>query len=136
VKALALLALVVLAAPALAPYDPGRQFPGYPYAPPMRPHLADTAGAWHRPFAYPVRVEDPIERTYAEDRTRRIDSFAHAEPWFLLGSDGLGRDVLSRVLIGARHSPAPPRDTPAAGPTPSSCASPIWSSSSPPSTSC
>jgi len=104
VKLLAVMALVVLAAPALAPYDPGRQFSGYPYAPPMRPHLADAGGAWHAPFAYPVRSEDPIERRYVEDRTRRLDTFASQEPWFLLGSDALGRDVLSRLLAGARLS--------------------------------
>ncbi|HEY2431135.1 MAG TPA: ABC transporter permease subunit [Vicinamibacterales bacterium] len=96
-------ALVVLAGPALAPYDPARGFDGYPYAPPMRPHLVDDDGRWHRPFAYPVRVVDPLERRYAEDRSRRI-GFAAADPWFLLGADGFGRDVLSRLLAGARLS--------------------------------
>lgn len=103
-KLLAVLALLVGIAPALAPYDPGRQFAGYQYAPPMRPHLLDADGAWHRPFAYAVRLEDPIERRYAEDRSIRITSFEEARPWFLLGSDALGRDVLSRLLIGTRLS--------------------------------
>jgi peptide/nickel transport system permease protein len=103
--ALAALALLVVAAPMLAPYDPGRQFPGYQYAPPMRPHLVDDEGAWHRPFAYPIRAVDPIERRYGEDRTRRVTLAAgETEPWFLLGSDALARDVLSRVLAGARLS--------------------------------
>jgi peptide/nickel transport system permease protein len=103
--AFALLALAVLAAPFLAPYDPGRQFPGRQYAPPMRPHLVDDRGAWHRPFAYALRVVDPIERRYAEDRTRRVTMApGEPEPWFLLGSDALGRDVFSRVLVGARQS--------------------------------
>jgi peptide/nickel transport system permease protein len=103
--AFAVLALLVLAAPMLAPYDPGRQFPGYQYAPPMRPHLVDEQGAWHAPFAYPLRAVDPIERRYAEDRSRRVTmAKGEAEPWFLLGSDTLGRDVLSRVLAGARLS--------------------------------
>jgi peptide/nickel transport system permease protein len=100
---LAVLALAVLAGPAIAPYDPARQFDRYPYAPPMRPHVIDALGGWHTPFAYPVRIVDPIERRYAEDRSRRI-GFASPEPWFLLGADGLGRDVLSRVLAGARLS--------------------------------
>lgn len=99
----ALLVAVVLAAPMLAPYDPGRQFTGYQYAPPMRPHVIDDDGVWHRPFAYAVRTVDPIERRYAEDRTRRVTT-ASREPWFLLGSDALGRDVLSRVLVGAQLS--------------------------------
>src|SRR5262245_24926894 len=99
----ALLAAIVSAGPAIAPYDPGRQFSGYPFAPPTRPHVVDDRGAWHLPFAHPVTVVDLIERRYAADRSRRI-SFGSDEPWFLLGSDGLGRDVLSRLLAGARLS--------------------------------
>jgi peptide/nickel transport system permease protein len=103
--AFALLAAFVLVAPYLAPYDPGRQFPGYQFAPPMRPHLVDDRGAWHQPFAHPLRVVDPIERRYAEDRARRVTMAPGGQdPWFLLGSDALGRDVLSRVLVGARLS--------------------------------
>jgi peptide/nickel transport system permease protein len=101
--ALGVLAALVLAGPALAPYDPGRQFDGYPFAPPMRPHLIDDRGGWHLPFAYPVRIVDRLERRYAEDRSRRI-GFASPDPWFLLGADGLGRDVLSRLVAGARLS--------------------------------
>ena len=97
------LAVVALIAPWLAPYKAGRQFSGYPFAPPMRPHLIDDSGGWHPPFAYPVTVVDRLERRYAEDRSRRV-SFASGEPWFLLGSDGLGRDLLSRLLAGARLS--------------------------------
>jgi peptide/nickel transport system permease protein len=103
--AFAVLAFLVLVAPALAPYAPGRVFSGYQYAPPMRPHLVDDRGAWHRPFAYPVHAVDPIERRYVEDRSRIVTMASGGpEPWFLLGSDSLGRDVLSRVLVGARLS--------------------------------
>jgi len=101
--ALAGVAFFVVVAPALAPYDPGRQFAGYPYAPPMRPHLVDDAGRWHAPFAYAVTPVDPLERRYATDRSRRV-TFRSSEPWFLLGSDALGRDVLSRMLWGSRLS--------------------------------
>ncbi len=105
VAAFALLAFAVLVAPSLAPYNPGRMFPGYQYAPPMRPHLVDDRGVWHRPFAHPLRIEDPIERRYTEDRTRRVTMApGEQQPWFLLGSDPLGRDVLSRLLVGARFS--------------------------------
>jgi peptide/nickel transport system permease protein len=97
------LAVAVLAGPALVPYDPARAFDGYPFAPPMRPHLIDDAGRWHAPFAYPVHAVDRLERRYAEDRSRRI-GFGSGEPWFVLGADGLGRDVLSRVTAGARLS--------------------------------
>ncbi|HEX6463694.1 MAG TPA: hypothetical protein VFZ98_04550, partial [Vicinamibacterales bacterium] len=94
---------VAAAAPLLAPYDSGRQFAGYPYAPPMPPHVMDERGTWHTPFAYPISLADPIERRYTEDRSRPI-TLRSDEPWFLLGSDELGRDVLSRVLAGARLS--------------------------------
>jgi peptide/nickel transport system permease protein len=97
------LAALVLAGPWVAPYDPGRLFDDHPYAPPMRPHVIDDRGAWHLPFAYPVTIVDRLERRYVEDRSRRI-TFGSGEPWFLLGSDGLGRDVLSRLLSGARLS--------------------------------
>ena len=100
----AVLALVVLLAPVFAPYDPGRQFSGYEYAPPMRPHVVDAQWGLRAPFAYPVRLVDRIERRYTEDQARRVTSFAGAEPWFLLGSDTFGRDILSRVAIGARLS--------------------------------
>jgi peptide/nickel transport system permease protein len=103
--ALAALALLVFAAPSLAPYGLERQFDNYPFAPPMRPHVIDDQGAWHLPFAYPVRIVDPLERRYVEDRTRRVTlGSGGEEPWFLLGGDALGRDVLSRVIIGARLS--------------------------------
>ena len=104
-----LIALTVLAAciavlPWLAPYDPGRQFAGYAYAPPMRPHVIDAQGRWRMPFAYALRSVDPIERAYAEDRSRPIAFADQRDPWFLLGSDALGRDEWSRLLAGARLS--------------------------------
>ena len=99
-----LLALVVLLAPALAPYDPVRQFSGYEYAPPMRPHVIDAQWGLRTPFAFPIRQVDRIERRYAEDRTRRVTTFAGTDPWFLMGSDPYGRDLLSRLAIGARLS--------------------------------
>lgn len=103
-KLLAAIALFVLAAPAFAPYEPGRQFPGYQYAPPMLPRVVADDGSWHRPFAYALKAEDPIERRYSEERGTRVTGFAGPRPWFLLGSDPLGRDVLSRILAGARLS--------------------------------
>jgi peptide/nickel transport system permease protein len=103
VRLLLAFALVVVLAPLLAPYDPGRQFDGYPFAPPMRPRLLD-GGTMHSPFAYALVPVDLIERRYRADRTRRVDSFSGETPWFLLGSDPLGRDVFSRVMMGARLS--------------------------------
>lgn len=102
--ALAILIACTVLLPWLAPYDAARQFAGHPYAPPMRPHLVDADGRWHLPFAYALRSVDPIERSYVEDRSRRVTFADDREPWFLLGSDALGRDVLSRLLVGARLS--------------------------------
>jgi peptide/nickel transport system permease protein len=110
---LVLIAVIALSAGALAPNDPTRQFPDYEYAPPMRPHVVDDDGAWHWPFAYPVRLVDRLERRYVEDRSRRIPlafrpglraADDSAGPWLLLGGDDVGRDVFARLLGGARLS--------------------------------
>jgi peptide/nickel transport system permease protein len=105
---------LAIAAPVLTPYDPARQFAGYPYAPPMLPHVIAEDG-WHAPFVYPLRLVDPLERRYEPDRRVRtpLRWFHHgtvvgiddgADPWFMLGSDAIGRDVLSRLMGGARLS--------------------------------
>lgn len=108
-----LLVLLVAVAPWVAPYDPARQFSTHPFAPPMRPHVIDDEGRVHAPFVYAVQLVDPLERRYAEDRTRIIPlrwltgTLVRAdggEPWFPLGSDALGRDVFSRVVLGTRLS--------------------------------
>jgi peptide/nickel transport system permease protein len=94
-------------APQVAPHDPHRQFSGYPYAPPMRLHLVDDAGRWHAPFAYRLALASRLERRYAEDRSARVPLFGDRSddaPLFLLGTDPLGRDLLSRLLFGARAS--------------------------------
>jgi peptide/nickel transport system permease protein len=101
--ALTLLAAVVLCAPMAAPHDPARQFSKFPYAPPMRVHVFDDDWKPHAPFVYAIRLVDPLERRYDLDRSRRL-RIRDDEPVFLLGSDGFGRDVLSRTLAGARLS--------------------------------
>jgi peptide/nickel transport system permease protein len=110
--AAAFAALTALA-PSIVPYDPGRQFPSHPFAPPMRPHLVDDEGRWHAPFVYPITLADPLERRYEEDRRHPMPlrffraglvSVDGPDPWFPLGSDHLGRDILSRLTVGARFS--------------------------------
>ena len=110
-------AAVLIAATALAsfiaPYDPGRQFSDRPFAPPTLPHVVDDDGHLRAPFVYPLHLVDPLERRYEADHRQpmtlhwfrgRLVSVDGLDPWFLLGSDGLGRDVLSRLALGARLS--------------------------------
>ena len=108
------IALLTVAASAIAPHDPGRQFPDMSYAPPMRPHLFDDEGRIHAPFVYPLRLVDRLQHTFAEDRAVRVplrwfDSGSlvrtdAATPWMILGADALGRDIFARVVLGARLS--------------------------------
>jgi peptide/nickel transport system permease protein len=111
----ALLVLIALLAPWLAPYDPAEQLD--PPAGLNRPpgtdlaavHLAD--GRW--------RLADRVRKTpegLEIERLGRTETFAAAEVLnltpdgvadrrlFLLGSDRFGRDLLSRTVYGARVS--------------------------------
>ena len=60
------------------------------------------------PFVYPVQLADRLSQRSAEDRAhpQALPWFAQdpLRPAFLLGADSFGRDVLSRVLYGARQS--------------------------------
>jgi peptide/nickel transport system permease protein len=102
------LSAVALLAPWLAPYDPGEAFRSFLFAPPMRPRIIDDSGL-RAPFVYPVTLVDRLSQRYEEDRTRTqplpwFDAGASASPAFLIGADSYGRDMLSRLLYGARTS--------------------------------
>ncbi len=110
-----LVVVAAAAAPWLAPHGSSDQFADYLNAPPMRLHLLDTGGRWHRPFVHPLRLVDRLESRYVEDDSRRVPVrwFAGGHLWstdapdaplLLLGADRLGRDVFSRLLFGARAS--------------------------------
>ncbi len=115
----AILGVVLLAgglAPWLAPYGIGDRFPRLLNAPPTRIHVRDVEGRWHRPFVYRWRRLSQLEQTYEEDRSARAPLLWLARgqlvaspdpddvPLLLLGTDGYGRDVFSRLLYGARTS--------------------------------
>ena len=111
----AAIVLAAAAAPVLATNPPEQQFSGYVQAPPMRPRIRDDEGRWRRPFVYPLRLVDRLERRYAQDRSRRVtlrwltggrivSVDAAQGPWLPLGADALGRDVYSRLLLGSRLS--------------------------------
>ncbi|HEU5297939.1 MAG TPA: ABC transporter permease [bacterium] len=98
------------------------------YHPPTIPRFIDAQGRFHlRPFVYNTKLIDPGLRTFEEDRTRihPIRFFVQAEPYrlfwvipsrvhlvgvdeparlFLMGTDGFGRDLFSRILYGSRVS--------------------------------
>ena len=104
---LAIIAALTLAAPIIAPNAPEDQFPNRAYAPPMALHVRDAAG-WHAPFAYRLVLEDRLLRRYRQDRATRVPLWsaraAQDGPVLLLGADALGRDLFSRLLLGARRS--------------------------------
>jgi peptide/nickel transport system permease protein len=113
----------------LAPYDESRRHGDFIYAPPQGVHLIHE-GRLLGPFVYPYRFtfdEATFTRTYVTDRTRpeRLRFLCSGQPYsfwgvfetgfrfvcaplggtmFLLGTDRLGRDVLSRIIHGTRIS--------------------------------
>ncbi|MGE0815896.1 MAG: ABC transporter permease [Vicinamibacterales bacterium] len=100
---IASLAAVALLGPLAAPYGPVQRFEDYLYAPPMRVHL-DGGGF----YAHPLVLVDRLEQRFDVDTARRAalpwSARSGSPPVLLLGADGFGRDVLSRVLHGARAS--------------------------------
>jgi peptide/nickel transport system permease protein len=112
----------------LAPYDPAAQNRELHFAPPTRLRFTDNEGVRHwQPFVYAWRLVDRERMLYAEERSLiyPLRLFVPGEPYrlfglfpchthlfgvdgpgriFILGSDGLGRDVFSRVVHGARLS--------------------------------
>ena len=110
-----------------APYDPVEQDREHAYARPMRLHLVDRQGNMHlRPFFYPLRPSEGSADQHDEDIGRpislrfftsgvsyklmgllpvRLHLFrADGARIYLLGSDGYGRDQLSRILYGGQVS--------------------------------
>ena len=107
-------ALGMLGARWVAPNPGDAQFRDYLYAPPMGVHVIDAEGTWHLPFVYRWRLTDRVLRMFDEDVSERLRLTwfsggrlmgldpAGGQPLLLLGGDGLGRDILSRLLLGAR----------------------------------
>jgi peptide/nickel transport system permease protein len=99
---IAALTLFALIAPWLAPYEGGEAFHDFLHAPPMRPYF--EGGIVFHPLVLANRLEQRFEPN--RDRVVRLpwlERFGDA-PVFLLGADDFGRDVLSRLLYGARTS--------------------------------
>lgn len=111
---------LALAAPVVAPYDVDFQQRDLPYAPPMGLHFHHPDDGWQaRPFVYPTQPVAGSYDLYEEDRRRptplrfgvrdgegrwRALGVGDGVHLHLLGTDGFGRDLLSRLLHAARIS--------------------------------
>ena len=117
-------------APFFSPYSPTRTDRERQYFPPQTLHFFDQEGNFHpRPFVYGITEEmDPntYEFSFMPDPNQKffIHFFTKAEPWrflginletrlfgvdrnkgeyiYLVGTDNLGRDIFSKLLIGTR----------------------------------
>lgn len=112
---LALLVSMAVTAPWLAPYDYTEQNRRFPNCPPsslgVRPLSEWSVSIF---YTHPYRLIDPRTRQYAQADARipiRLFRDGHVfttEPgdpkYFALGTDGLGRDLFSRIVYGARVS--------------------------------
>lgn len=108
--------LFAAASPVIAPYDPTQQYRNLPDCPPMRLHLAPPSEWSHGfLFAHPMTMTDAMARRFSEDRSRRVwirffhrghlfTTDSQSDPYFMLGSENLGRDLFSRIVYGARVS--------------------------------
>jgi peptide/nickel transport system permease protein len=113
-----------------APYDPLHYDPKLIFMPPQAIRFRDENG-FTAPFVYAVKQQiDPVSyrRTYVEDTSvkYKVVLFAQGDPYemwglipgdrhligtegnagplFLVGTDRMGRDILSRLITGARIS--------------------------------
>ncbi|MCI0390700.1 MAG: ABC transporter permease [Acidobacteria bacterium] len=125
--------LLALFADFLSPYDHRKQSRLEPSAPPSTLHFRDKQGQWSvRPFIHRRQLANSLDRHYKEDRDDAygLEFFTHGYQYklfclfttdrhlfgvrgaerdetprfYLLGTDGLGRDRLSRLLVAARFS--------------------------------
>jgi peptide/nickel transport system permease protein len=120
--------VTVILASFVAPYNYETQDRLHPYAPPTRLHFVDCAGKSHlRPFVYVTKPAEGALTEYTQDcaQAARIQFFYRGDEYtflgifhsnlhligveapaklFLLGTDGFGRDQLSRLLYGGQVS--------------------------------
>jgi peptide/nickel transport system permease protein len=128
---LAILYFIAAFAEFMSPLDPRKRYKSNTEQPPASIHIRDVDGNFHWPFIYDViRTRDKLTMRpkYEEDTSVMypIKLFVHGDPYlfwgfnkgdlhlfgtgveevplFVLGSDQLGRDMLSRNFFGGRIS--------------------------------
>jgi peptide/nickel transport system permease protein len=122
--ALVALHLTILLAGFIAPYDPAAQNRDQAYAPPTQLHFFDGSGFHWRPYVVPVTADPDRHRDDSNQQyplrflvrgdhykllglvASNVHAFGAEAPAkiFLLGTDGYGRDELSRLLYGGQIS--------------------------------
>jgi len=113
---LALFYAAAIMAPVVAPYDFAMQNRAFPHCPPSSLHL-NLSGDWGTGLFYthPYVLADPVTRRYEEQISVRVpihlfsgghlfSTLPQDGKFFLLGTDGLGRDLFSRIVHGSRVS--------------------------------
>lgn len=126
---LAILYFIIMIAEFLSPYNLHSRHPDFIHAPPQAIHLFHE-GSFVGPFVYGRKMTldmDTLRRIYTEqpDQVQPLRFFCRSDSYrfwglfdsnvhlvcpseggqmFLMGTDRLGRDVLSRIIYGARIS--------------------------------
>jgi peptide/nickel transport system permease protein len=129
---LAILYLIVALAEFVSPHAPLHRYKQFAASPPTKIYIRDDTGRFRRPFIHPTVMErDPVtfRPLYVENREVRypIGFFVRGDPYkfwglfewdvhlvgtaepeiaplFILGTDSIGRDVLTRIFYGSRIS--------------------------------
>ena len=123
--------IIAIFAEFISPHDPQKRFKTNTEQPPAAIHIRDVNGNWRMPFIYGViRERDKITMRpkYVDDTTiiytihfliggdtykfwglwetnwHLFGTGVEEMPLFILGSDSVGRDLLSRIFYGARIS--------------------------------
>ncbi len=128
---LGILYFIAIFAEFVSPHDPLHRYKQYLAFPPTKIHIRDKQGHFHTPFIYGMKMgRDPVtfRPVYQEDTgiIYPIGLFVRGDPYkfwglfptdvhlfgtgpenmplFVLGTDTIGRDVLSRIFYGGRIS--------------------------------